>query len=414
MQELDIHKNAEDELYNVFKSVIENGENNSAMVIGPRGSGKSFMIKKCLDKLSSNLRKKNCSSDFLLVNLSGSFQYDDKSALIEISKQLKLENVINEKVFGSFSDSFEFLIRSMRAGNAMSKPLLFIMEEFDLFTKNKTQLLLYTILNTIQTSSTPMCLVGVTCRIDVLDLLEKRIKSRFSHRQIYLFNDYSMTKYLEMAKYFIVNSEDLKSQKSKYIVPYVDNLLEDPKVLKLLNLQYDYDKSITTLKRLMLLPTLRLSYLEKEYLANRDVTPVREEFYKSYDLLNIDTKFSMLKGVSILELTLIVVMLEMCELFPEQPFNFDLIFNAYYKFCQKRNWGQQKYEKQIVLKAYEHLISLNFILPANDYLGGSSRTAKLGKEHTLMYLALDKEEIEQCLDQYQNCPTELKYHAKLM
>ena len=95
----------------------------------------------------------------------------------------------------------------MRAGDVGSKPLLFIMEEFDLFTKNKTQLLLYTILNTIQTSSTPMCLIGITCRIDVLDLLEKRIKSRFSHRQIYLFNDYSFTKYLEMAKVFILNSE---------------------------------------------------------------------------------------------------------------------------------------------------------------------------------------------------------------
>ena len=100
----------------------------------------------------------------------------------------------------------------------------------------------------------------------------------------------------------------------------------------------------------MLLPTLRLSYLEKEYFTSKDITPVREEFYKSYELLNIDTKFAMLKGLSILELTLVVVMLEMCDLYPEQPFNFDLIFNSYYKFCQKRNWGQQKYEKQIILK----------------------------------------------------------------
>lgn len=280
----------------------------------------------------------------------GSFQYDDKSALIEISKQLKLENVINEKVFGSFSDSFEFLIRSMRSGDASCKPLIFIMEEFDLFTKNKTQLLLYTILNTIQVSSTPMCLIGVTCRIDVLDLLEKRIKSRFSHRQIYLFNDFSFTRYLDMAKYFAVNSEDVKLQKSKYVVEFVDQLFEDPKLIKLLTLQFDYDKSITTLKRLMLLPTLRLSSLDKEYFTSKDVTPVRDEFYKSFELLNIDTKFSMLKGLSILELTLIVVMLEMCDLYPEQPFNFDLIFNSYYKFCQKRNWGQQKHEKQIILK----------------------------------------------------------------
>jgi len=178
-----------------------------------------------------------------------------------------------------------------------------------------------------------------------------------------------------------------------------------------------------------------MACLDKEDLAGKHVATVREEFYRSYDILNIDTKFSMMRGVSVLELTLIVVMLEMSELFPEQPFNFDLILNAYYKFCQKRNWGQQKYEKQIVLKvngcvkfkklvfkcmfclkAYEHLMSLNFVLPANDYGsgGGVSRSVKVSKEHALMYLALDKEEIEQCLDKYANCPTELRYHAQLI
>ncbi len=153
-----------------------------------------------------------------------------------------------------------------------------------------------------------------------------------------------------MAKFFINESPDLKNLKSKYLQPFVDTLLNDPKVIKLLTTQYDYDKSITTLKRLMLLPTIRIACLNKDDLANKLVSTVREEFYRSYDILNIDTKFSMMLGLSILELTLVVVMLEMSQLFPEQPFNFDLIFNAYYKFCQKRNWGQQKYEKQIILK----------------------------------------------------------------
>lgn len=68
----------------------------------------------------------------------------------------------------------------------------------------------------------------------------------------------------------------------------------------------------------------------------------------------------------------------------------------------------------LLFKAYEHLMSLNFILPANDYSAGGAKSSKLGKEQTLMYLALDKEEIDQCLEQYPNCPTELKYHSKLL
>ena len=71
MKSLEIHKNAEEELFNVFKSVIFHGENNSALVIGPRGSGKTFLIKKVLSRIYDHLREKNCSTDFLLVNLSG-------------------------------------------------------------------------------------------------------------------------------------------------------------------------------------------------------------------------------------------------------------------------------------------------------------------------------------------------------
>ena len=71
MNSLEIHKNAEEELFNVLKGVINHGENNSALVIGPRGSGKTFMIKKILAKITKELEAKDCSNEFILVNLSG-------------------------------------------------------------------------------------------------------------------------------------------------------------------------------------------------------------------------------------------------------------------------------------------------------------------------------------------------------
>ena len=229
---------------------------------------------------------------------------------------MKLENVVNDKVFGSFSDSFEFLLRSFRTGDKQTKPLIFIMEEFDLFTKNKSQLLLYTILNTIQSSSSPMCLIGLSCRIDVLDLLEKRVKSRFSHRQIYLFNDYSFDKYMEMGKFFIENSgiESSESKsKSKYLSNYLDELFNDKDILKMLNRQFEYDKSMLTLKRILILPTIKLNELDKQALKDKNIDEVKVECIRSFNLLNMDAKFSLMMGLSVLELTLVVVMLEMSE-----------------------------------------------------------------------------------------------------
>ncbi|CAF0767753.1 unnamed protein product [Brachionus calyciflorus] len=410
MKAFNIHEKSQEELINLLRRLVYHGENNSALVIGPRGSGKTFLINRVLQTFNQELKDKKCSDDLIVVYLSGCLQIDDKSALLEITRQLKLENCINGKVFGSFCDSFEFLLKSFRSGGETSKPLVFIMDEFDLFTKNKTQLLLYTLLNTIQSSSSPMFMIGATCRIDVLDLLEKRIKSRFSHRQIYLFNEFSFETYIEMAKFFIqINSKSTKT--SKNTNEYLNNLFNDKNVLKFFARQYDYDRSIATLKRLLILPGLSLDNLDKENLKNMNVEPVKQELIKSYNLLNIDTKFSLLSGLSILELTLVVVMLEMSETYPDEPFNFDLVYNGYLKYLQKKNWGQQKHERQIILKAYEHLIALKFVLPSSESIGSTNRSAKINKEHSLMYLALDKEEIEKCIAQYPNCPTELKYYS---
>jgi origin recognition complex subunit 4 len=153
-QPLILNSRALEDLTNILRRSIYQGENNSALVIGSRGSGKSHLINASLVQIRNELHKESCSSDVIIIRLSGCAQSDDKSALLEITRQLKLENCFNGKVFGSFADSFEFLLRSLRAGDGQSKPIVFIMDEFDLFTRNKSQLLLYTLLNTIQTACT--------------------------------------------------------------------------------------------------------------------------------------------------------------------------------------------------------------------------------------------------------------------
>ena len=71
MRVLDIHKNAEDELLKVLSGLINYGENNSALVIGPRGSGKTFLIRQVLQTLRNQLKDRNCSDDLIVVRLSG-------------------------------------------------------------------------------------------------------------------------------------------------------------------------------------------------------------------------------------------------------------------------------------------------------------------------------------------------------
>lgn len=413
MTSLIIHQDLIDDCVSLIKRTIDHCENNSALVIGPRGSGKTFIIQEAIKTISSYLEEKGCKNDLLVLRLSGCLQSDDKAALVEISKQLELENVINDKLMGSFADNFDFLLRSFRTGGKETKPILFILDEFDLFTQHKNQLLLYTILNTIQISSSPMCLIGSTCRLDILDLLEKRIKSRFSHRQIYVFNDYDFDKYIYIAQSIISDiyrslRED-NDANSKRFKSYIDLLFQSQIIKDFLQKQFNYDKSLPSLKHLLLLPTL---LLEKETLKSKNIELFENEFVKSFKISNQNIRELLLNGLSILELTLVVVMKQISEIFVDEPFNFDIIFNEYIKFCNKKNYGH-KYERQVVMKAYEHLMALKLILPSGENSTSTSTNSRKmhNKEHALMYLAIDGEEIDECLKKYPNCPTELKYYS---
>lgn len=69
----------------------------------------------------------------------------------------------------------------------MSKSVIFILDDFHLFCDHTNQTLLYNLFDSAQSAQAPICVIGLTCRLDVVELLEKRVKSRFSHRQIFLF-----------------------------------------------------------------------------------------------------------------------------------------------------------------------------------------------------------------------------------
>ena len=71
MKAFDIHQKSQEELLNLLRRLVYHGENNSALVIGPRGSGKTFLINQVLQTFNQELKDKKCSDDFIVVYLSG-------------------------------------------------------------------------------------------------------------------------------------------------------------------------------------------------------------------------------------------------------------------------------------------------------------------------------------------------------
>lgn len=126
-------------------------------------------------------------TDIVIVRLHGLVDTNDTIALKSITKQLQLEDETEAKKFGSFAEHLAFLLACLKSGREKrSRSVIFILEDFHLFCDHTNQTLLYNLFDSAQSKQSPICVIGLTSRLDAVELLEKRVKSRFSHRQIIL------------------------------------------------------------------------------------------------------------------------------------------------------------------------------------------------------------------------------------
>ncbi|XP_063285472.1 origin recognition complex subunit 4 [Pelobates fuscus] len=383
-------------LVELLKRTVIHGESNSALIIGPRGSGKSMLLKDALQEvLEINQIKENA----LQVLLNGLLQTNDKIALKEITRQLNLENVVGERVFGSFAENLSFLLEALKKGDRTSScPVMFILDEFDLFAHHKNQTLLYNLFDIAQSAQTPVAVIGLTCRLDVMELLEKRVKSRFSHRQIHLLNSFSFSQYLEMFQNQLSLPPDFPD--SRFGAEWnknIESLRGNKTVEEVLQKLFNSTKDVRSLHMLLLLTLCRINASHPQLNAG--------DFLEAFKLRSMDSKANLLHGLSVLELCLIIAMKHLHDIYDGEPFNFQMVHNEFQKFVQRKAHSVYNFETPIVMKAFEHLHQLELIKP----MEGLSVRAQ--KEYRLMKLLLDNTQITEALQKYPNCPTDVKQWA---
>lgn len=197
-------------LHSLLAATVTAGESNSLLLLGSRGSGKTLLVETAL----SDLQGGSNAEDFHVVRLNGFFQTDDKLALREIWRQLGREMAVPEDETGevsSYADTMASLLSLLshpeefgdpdgdaavhvdddttngrQQNKKTSKSVVFILDEFDLFTTHPRQTLLYNLLDIAQAKKAPIAVVGCSTRMDVVECLEKRVKSRFSHRWLHI------------------------------------------------------------------------------------------------------------------------------------------------------------------------------------------------------------------------------------
>ncbi|XP_026157276.1 origin recognition complex subunit 4 [Mastacembelus armatus] len=383
-------------LLELLKQTAIHGESNSVLIIGPRGAGKTTLLKCVLRHL---LEEKEVQKNLLQVHLNGLLQTDDRIALKEITRQLNLENVVGDKVFGSFAENLAFLLEALKKGDrSSSRPVLFVLDEFDLFAHHKNQTLLYNLFDVSQSAQAPIAVVGVTCRLDVLELLEKRVKSRFSHRQIHLLSSLTFAQYLERVRAQLSLLDDFPETKfAQNWNAGIETLCEDKSVKEVLQRHYNSSKDFRSVHMLL------MSCLSRVSVAKPAIKPV--DLLEASRLCLADAKANMLHGLSILELCLIIAMKHLNDIYEGEPFNLQMVHNEFKKFLQRKSNSMYNFDQPVVMKAFEHLQQLELIRPVD----GSS--AKTQREYQLMRLMLDHSQIMEALQKYPQCPTDVQQWA---
>lgn len=180
------------ELKSLLTGAIVHKERNSCIIMGPRSAGKTTLVQSVI----GDLKSEHGDSSFLVINLSGYAQSDDKMAIREIARQLDVQigggedsDVLEKK---RINDTLMALLNvfdqddddeQMQDESSHALTVVFVLDEIDRFAASPKQTLLYTLLDIIsQSSSHCIAVVGLTTRMNIREMLEKRVRSRFSQR----------------------------------------------------------------------------------------------------------------------------------------------------------------------------------------------------------------------------------------
>ncbi|KAG9062410.1 origin recognition complex subunit 4 [Linnemannia hyalina] len=411
----------------LMRRTIETGESNSCLILGPRGTGKTMLVRQALKDLErqfgtsyqdeygedeDDMDVDVVRKDFMVVHLNGLVQTDDRMALKEIMRQLSREG---ESELGNSNAQY---------------PIIFILDEFDLFAQHTKQSLLYNLFDVAQSAEWPIAVIGLTCRMDALELLEKRVKSRFSHRHYYTFPPSDYHDYIDICKNaLLLTPADLEIQTDVMMVgtdhrtaeafmkefnQRVKTLFEDGGFSKVVQRIFDLMKDVRAFYRLCFGPVAELSK-ESPYLR-------ASQFYESGLQQRVDNKTELLKGTSLLELSLLIAIKHLVER-EVTSFNFEMVYDEYKDFmdmavvrgtmassasslgvgsggsiASSDGVSLRLYKKAVALKAFEHLVEAELLRPADSFSKGP-------KEYRMMRVMLDASQISDVVLKHRDCPT---------
>ncbi|GMF05357.1 unnamed protein product [Ambrosiozyma monospora] len=223
----------QDSVFKIIENTIKYKESKSCLILGSRGVGKTTMLSNSLIDIENQY-----ANQYITIKLNGGFQDDDGSAIREIARQLDwflMSHGLTQEIMLEVGTASGIMARIMKVIDPSLNDeddenidkdgwkdlmkaikllrryaIVIIIDEFEKFTGNSKQTLLYNLFDVAQSSNSvslkedelgfksAICVIGVTCKTTVREQLEKRVKSRFSQRIIQINKVKTLDEFCEL------------------------------------------------------------------------------------------------------------------------------------------------------------------------------------------------------------------------
>lgn len=279
-----------------------------------------------------------------------------------------------------------------------SKAVVFIIDEFDMFAAHPRQTLLYNLFDIAQARKAPIAVLGCTTRMDVVEMLEKRVKSRFSHRYVYLSQARSPPAFWQMCRQgLVVDDEDVKAEglevdlegHGEFLANWnamVEAMYKETGFQNLLRYHYFTSKSVAGFLTACVLPLSRMPAGS----LRLDLGNAPEAGTEAgLGLGPPNSKLHLLGSLSELDLGLLIAAARLDIVAHTDTVNFAMSYDEYGTLMGRQRvqsatagmlalgGGSRTWGRGVAVLAWERLIALGLLLPAG--LGG--RAAGAGGGH---------------------------------
>lgn len=170
-----------DQVFNDLRSSNTGTSNSSVLLLGEAGAGKTHLVEYCVAKL------REAEPGVVVLRARGDAYSSDVECVRHMAAQIS-DCFDTPAANASFEKGMEWVRLLLKEGCQQATAVVIVLDKFEHFCpRGARQTLLYNLFDVAQDVGVRLSIIGISTNLDVMDTLEKRIRSRFSMRQLVTF-----------------------------------------------------------------------------------------------------------------------------------------------------------------------------------------------------------------------------------